>query len=155
MAPDGGEPGGVAEMAFEEVLGGEPSACGVVARDARDADFGMVERQVDDGDAPPPERPHEAQHGRSAPDGGERAVARPAFGKAGKPVRDHEVPAALFGELRDAAHPHVADGRRHQKDVSLECHADKDTMFGLLMQVQCEIMQVFGIANRRSWSVNL
>ena len=115
----------------------------------------MVERQVDDGDAPPPERPHEAQHGRSAPGGGERAVARPAFGKAGKPVRDHEVPAAFLGELRDAAHPHVADGRRHQKDVALGGHADKNTMFGLLMQVSREIMQVFGIANRGARSVNL
>ena len=135
-------------MAFEEVLGGEPSACGVVARDARDADFGMVERKVHDGNASPPERPHEVQHRRSAPDGGERAVARPAFGKAREAVRDHQVPAALLGELRDAAHPHVADGRRHQKDVSLGCHADKDTMFGLIMQVCYEIMQVFGIVNR-------
>ena len=153
MAPDGGEPGGVAEMAFEEVLGGESSARGVVARDARDADFGMVERQVDDGDAPPAERPNEVQHRQSAPDGGERAVARPAFGKAGKPVRDHEVPAALLGELRDATHPHVADGRRHHKDIALGGHADKNTMFGLLMQVSREIMQVFGIVNRWARSV--
>ena len=35
MAPDGGEPGGVAEVAFEEVFGGEPSAGGMVARDAK------------------------------------------------------------------------------------------------------------------------
>ena len=49
MAPDGGKPGGVAEVAFEEVFGGEPSAGGMVARDARDADFGMVERKIDDG----------------------------------------------------------------------------------------------------------
>ena len=115
----------------------------------------MVERQVDDGDAPPAERPNEVQHGRSAPDGGERAVARPAFGKAREAVRDHQMPASLLGELRDAAHPHVADGRHHQKDIALGGHADKNTMFGLLMQVSREIMQVFGIANRGARSVNL
>ena len=155
MAPDGGEPGGVAEVAFEEVLGGEPSAGGMVARDARNADFGMIERQVDDGDAPSAERPNEVQHCRPAADGGQCAVARPSHREAGKAVGDHQVPATFLGELRDAAHPHMADGSRHQKDVSLGCHADKDTMSGLMMQVSREIMQDFGIANRRSWSVNL
>ena len=122
MAPDGGKPGGVAEVAFKEVFGGEPSAGGMVARDARDADFGMVEGKVHDGDAPLPERPHEIEHGCSPADGGERAVAVPAFGKARKTVRDHQVPAVFLGETRDAAHPHVANGRCHQENVALGIH---------------------------------
>ena len=107
----------------------------------------MIERQVDDGDAPSAERPNEVQHCRPAADGGQCAVARPSHREAGKAVGDHQVPATFLGELRDAAHPHVADGHRHEKDIALRYHEDKDTMFGLLMQVCSEIMLVFDIAN--------
>lgn len=112
----------MAEVALQEMPGGKPPACGVVAGNAGDADLRVVECQVHHGNASPPERPHEVEHGGSATDGGERAVAGPALEKTREAVRDHHVPAVLLGEACDAAHPHMADGRRHQENIALGVH---------------------------------
>lgn len=115
MAPGGGGPGGVREMAGEQMLGGEASARPVVRAHTRHLHLGMVDGEVHHGDVPSAETRHEGNHALAA-HGDERAVAGPADREAGEPVCERQVPALPSGEAGDGRHADMRGGADKDED---------------------------------------
>ena len=109
----------MSEVEGFEVLSCETSECGVVAGDARQLDLGMVQGEVDDGDAVLHERADEAVGLLVAAQRDERAVAAPAAREAREAVDDGEVPAMGLREPGDALDALRVGGLDQQEDVAL------------------------------------
>ena len=118
IAPVDGEEDEAPVVALQEVFGGEASRRDMVARDARTREVRLVEGQIDDGDAAFGQMSQKGQFAPVAADGGHDSVAFPVkrMGEP-QPVLEHQMPAMLAGEARDAVNAARDRRRNHRQDA--------------------------------------
>ena len=85
--PLGGEPGGVAVVALDQMLGGKATDGAVVAADAGEFDFGMLGGEIHDGDASAAESANEFEKLRFVAQRDKGAVAAPPKRRPGRPPK--------------------------------------------------------------------